>query len=87
MSKVAIVYSIMPSSPQADLNAIKQSIINNMPSYAEIKGFAIKPVAFGLNAIHVMVVTDDKIGSENIEKILSKIDDVQNVSVVEYNLL
>jgi len=47
-----------------------------------------KPVAFGLKALHILIVIDDKKGgAEQIEDAISKVPGVQSVEIVEMGLL
>ena len=88
MGQVAVVYSIMPESPDTDLENLKESIAKTLPKDAVIRGTAIKPVAYGLNAIHIMVIIDDKKGGvEEIEKSFSGIKGIQSVDTVEVTLV
>ena len=88
MGQVAIVYAIMPESPEIDLSKLKDEIAKAVPPFAVLKGTAEKPVAYGLNAIHVMVTLDDKKGgAEDIEKAFSQLKGVQSVDTVEISLV
>jgi len=78
----------MPESPDIDLGKLKDSIAKAVPPYAKLRGTAEKPVAFGLNAIHVMVILDDKKGgAEEMEQAFAKLPGVQSVDTVEVSLL
>lgn len=88
MGQVVVVYSVMPESPSVDLAALKDSIGKAIPSYATVRGMADKPVAFGLTAVHVMVVMDDKSGgAEDVEKALNGLKNIQSVDTVEVTLM
>lgn len=88
MGKVAITYNIMPESPEIDLNTVRSDIYKNMPEGAEVKGTAVKPVAFGLNAIKVLVIVGEKPGiADEVEKRLAAIPGVESVDVAETDLM
>lgn len=88
MGKVAITFNIMPENPDTDINEIKNSIPKKMPEGAELKGMVVNPVAFGLNAIKILVIVGDKSGiADEVEKNLSTLEGVQSVDVVETELV
>jgi elongation factor 1-beta len=88
MSKVAIVYSILPSTPEVNISELRTEIRDSIPEGVEFRGTAVKPVAFGLNAIHLMVIVDDRKGeAEKVEKSLKNLKNVQSVDTVEVSLL
>jgi elongation factor 1-beta len=86
MAKAIITIKIMPESPDIDLSKISPQI------EAKINAFAgegdrkkeIEPIAFGLNALKIIFVMDEKKGStEPLEKDISGIEGVQSVEVVD----
>jgi elongation factor 1-beta len=88
MGQRAVVYSIMPESPQVDLGRLKDDVKKILPKGIELRGTAEKPVAFGLTALHIMIVLDDKTGgTEEFEQALSKIQGIQTVDTVEDTLI
>ena len=88
MGKVAITYSIMPRSADIDLDAVRSAVYKSMPSGAEVKGTAVKPIAFGLNAVKVLVIVGDRPGvADEVEKRLAAISGVESVEVVETDLV
>jgi elongation factor 1-beta len=88
MGKVAITFNIMPESADVDINTIKDSIPKKMPKGAELKGMVVNPVAFGLNAIKILVIVGDQPGiADQVEKNLSELEGIQSVDVVETELV
>ncbi len=88
MGKVAISYNIMPENPDVDLSSLSDSIKGKMPKGAELKGLVVTPVAFGLNAIKILVIVDDAAGiADEVEKNLSTLDGIQSVDVVDTELV
>jgi elongation factor 1-beta len=88
MGKVAITYNIMPENPEVDLDAIRSDIYKNMPEGVEVKGTAVNPVAFGLNAIKVLIIVGDEPGiADEVEKRLAAISGVESVEAVDTDLV
>ncbi|MCK5548436.1 MAG: elongation factor 1-beta [Thermoplasmata archaeon] len=88
MGRVAITFNIMPETPDVDLDSVSKSIRDCMPEGAELKGMVVNPVAFGLNAIKILVIVGDKGGiADQVEKNLSELDGIQSVDVVETELV
>ena len=75
MGNVAVSLKIMPESPDTDLEKLKEEISKKI----EIKDSKIEPLAFGLNALKILIITPDK-ESENL---ISEIRSVNGVSEVE----
>lgn len=88
MGEVGMQYRILPEGLEVDLEKLKQDIIKALPTEAALKASEEKPVAFGLKALHVLIVIDDKKGgAEQIEDAISKVPGVQSVEIVEMGLL
>jgi elongation factor 1-beta len=88
MGEVAIVYKIMPDGPEVDLDNLQKSIKETIPDYARLNKIEIKPVAFGLKALEVQIILDDKKGgAEDIERSLGEIDNVQSIEAIHVGLL
>jgi elongation factor 1-beta len=84
MGDVAISIKIMPTSPEVDLEKLKITISGIM----EIKDTKIEPLAFGLNALKILVVKPDTGGgTEDIEKQLKELPEIETVEVEEVTLL
>ena len=79
MSRVLVVLRVMPENVNVDVKLLKKEILSKMS--AEIQEV---PIAFGLIALNVVTIIDDKEGEvEKIEKILREIKGVREVDVVE----
>ena len=88
MGKVAITYSILPESPEVDIDSLLRSVRSAMPKGAELRGSVVNPVAFGLNAIKILVVVGDEPGiADQVEKNLIELKGVQSVDVVDTELV
>lgn len=88
MGEVGLQYRVLPEGLEVDLDRLEQDIRNALPEGAKLKASEQRPVAFGLKALHVLVVMDDKKGgSEQVETAISAVAGVQSVEIVEMGLL
>lgn len=88
MGKVAITYNILPESPEVDINSLLDSIRSAIPKGVELRGSVVNPVAFGLNAIKILVIVGDESGiADEVEKNLLELKGVQSVDVVDTELV
>lgn len=88
MGEVALQYRILPESLDVDLAKLTEQVKAALPKGALLKAHELKPVAFGLKALHVLIVVDDKQGgAEQIEAAVSAVAGVQSVEIVEMGLL
>ena len=85
MGTVLITTKIMPDSPDADLNAIKDAA-KSMLEQEGGKNISIeeRPVAFGLKSIHIKVELPEEKGSEKVESLLSSIQHVSSAVIEDY---
>ena len=78
--KVLITYKIMPETVDSNLEEIKNNIMSSLKEKCEVKDIKEEPIAFGLRALKILVMVEDKQGiADEIEKILSEIDGVESV--------
>lgn len=88
MGEVALQYRVLPDGLEVDLDELLDSITKALPEGAQLKASEKKPVAFGLNALHVLVVLDDKKGgADKVEATLAGVLGVQSVEIVQMGLL
>ena len=81
-------YRILPEGLEVDLDKLKLEIAKALPKEAVLRASETKPLAFGLKALHVLIVIDDKKGgAEQIEDAITKVPGVQSVEIVEMGLL
>jgi elongation factor 1-beta len=83
MGKVAVLFRVVPESPETDINVIKQKI----EKIVSVKDFRVEPLAFGINQLKILVVSDDKEGLGNIEDKLKKISGVASAEVESVTLI
>ena len=88
MGEVAIIYRVMPDGPEIDLETIKKNISKLIPEKAKVNKIEEKPIAFGLKALEVQIIINDREGgAEEIESALNKLENVQSVEVIHLGLL
>lgn len=89
MGDVAIRMKVMPESTEVDLVKLREAIKAAVPKYARLHAIEEKPIAFGLKALIVVTIMDDKGGHnpEETELSLAKIPGVESVEVEEVGLL
>ncbi len=88
MGEVVATIKLMPENPDVDIAKIKEDIEKSIPEEAELHKIEEEPIAFGLIALNVMVVVGDiEGGTEKVEEILSKIENVSSVEVVDVRRL
>jgi len=86
MGKVAVSFRIMPEGVEVDLDAIQRRVKEALGG--KLKKLAVKPVAFGLKAVEVIVLVDDASGEvERVEAALGGIPGVGGVEATEVTLL
>jgi len=86
MANSIVTLKIMPESPSIDLGKIESEVKKAIVKYAgegETRT-SIEPIAFGLKALKIIFVVDEKKGgTDNLEKNISKIKGVNSVEVVD----
>ncbi len=87
MANAVVTIRLMPESPDVDLGQLESVIKEQVSSFtgrqAEVR-FEKRPVAFGLQALDVLFVMDEQIGSpDDLEASLVKITGVQSASVTD----
>jgi len=86
MGKVAISFRILPEGVEVDLDGVQARVRESLGG--RLRKLEVKPVAFGLKAVHAIVVVDDAGGEmERVEAALSAIPGVGGVETTEVSLL
>ncbi len=88
MARIVITMKIMPSSPEADLDKIKEQAIEKIKEYTEEEDTEMKTsyeeVAFGLKSINIIFVADESKGStDKLEEKIKSIEDVNSAEVID----
>ena len=88
MGEVALKYRLMPESPDSNTDAIVESIPSVIPEDASLGAHEIKPFAFGLNAIMIVIMGIDREGfATEVEDALNGLSNVQTVVLEEQSLV
>jgi len=84
MGTVAVKMKIMPSSPEADLEQIKEEAKKILED-EEFHGtnFSEEPIAFGLKAVIVSFGGSEDKEMESLQKKLEEIENVNSVNVLD----
>ncbi|MEM2839920.1 MAG: elongation factor 1-beta [Thermoplasmata archaeon] len=88
MGDVAVRYRLLPESPEQDIDALMETLKKSLPPEVKFRASEIKPFAFGLKSIEILVVFKDAGGlSEQTENALQQVPGIQSVEVLEMGLL
>ncbi len=83
MGEVAVQLKIMPNSPDVDLKGLSNRITSEVAEHGRMYGCEVQPIAFGLKALILTVIVEDKEGgTEAVEASISGIDEVEGLQVV-----
>lgn len=84
MGRVGIVLTVMPESPETDLDALSDAIRDAI----DVDDMEREEVAFGLKALKVStIVADGEGGTDAIENAVAGLDGVRSVEVTDMNRL
>jgi len=88
VGEVGLQYRVLPEGLEIDLKKLEDDINKALPQFAKLRAAEQRPLAFGLKALHVLIVMDDKKGgAEQVEAAISGVPGVQSVEIVEMGLL
>jgi len=88
MGQCAMTFKLMPTEVDVDFNKMRQNVMAKIPKDAKLNGFREVPIAFGLKALEVSIILNDRTGGgDEIERILAEIEDVSSVDLVQMGLL
>jgi len=88
VGEVGLQYRVLPEGLEVDLKKLEGEIEKALPDFAKMRAAEQRPLAFGLKALHVLIVMDDKKGgAEQVESAISGVAGVQSVEIVEMGLL
>ena len=88
MGEVAITYRIMPENADVNISELADKVADTSRKIAKIQGMQEKPIAFGITAILIRVIIEDKEGGpDEIETALTGIEGVQNVETMDMTRL
>jgi len=88
MGEVLMIFKLMPSGVEVDLEEMKENVKTSLPAEVKLNKIDEKPIAFGLVALEVSVILDDRSGGGDVvEEVLGNIKDVNSVDLVDMGLL
>jgi elongation factor 1-beta len=88
VGEVGMQYRVLPEGLEVDLDKLKDDIGKALPHGAVLRASEQRPVAFGLKALHILIVLDDKKGgADQVETAIASVPGVQSVEIVEMGLL
>lgn len=83
MGEVAVQMKIMPGDVAVDLKRLSDHIALASPRDARLHNCEVQPVAFGLKALLITFIVEDKEGgTEGLEEIIANMEEVESVQVV-----
>ena len=85
MARVILTFKLMGASPEVDLEKVKEKAQTLITAFgAELGKSEEQPIAFGLKALLLYVISDESKGSADaLEEDLSKIEGVKSVTVTD----
>ena len=84
MAQVVVTLKIMPQSPDVDLAELEKQAREKIIDFCSSQEFKtqIQPIAFGLKALIIYFVMDEKIGAtDRLEQAISQLEGVESVEV------
>lgn len=83
MAEVAVQLKIMPRSPDINLKTLSDEISSRVAQFGRIHSSVESPIAFGLKALLLTVIVEDKEGgTEALEASILEIDAIESVQAV-----
>jgi len=85
MGIVIVTFTIMPKSPETDLDKVKEEATKLISEFGgEVGKSEVEPVAFGLKAVKLIFTTDEKNGgTDELEEKIVALDDVNSCEVTD----
>lgn len=89
MSNVVVTIRVMPESIDVDINSLNEEVMKHLKKFTgredeESYKKSIVPVAFGLQAIQIIFVYDEKKGgTDPLEDILRNMEGVGGVEILD----
>ncbi|MDD3263514.1 MAG: elongation factor 1-beta [Candidatus Nanoarchaeia archaeon] len=82
---LVVSYKIMASDPDVDMEELVRKVTPVLTKYGiEYGKHSVEPVAFGLKALILHVLSNDDIGTpEELENELEDFEEIENVQVIQ----
>lgn len=85
MAKAIITLKIMPETADTDLKTLETQATAAIESEGgKVGKLERHPIAFGLQSLEIIFMSDETLGSDVFEQKVSEIEGVQSVQVVEF---
>lgn len=81
LAKLLLVYKVLPSGAEVDLDSMAESIKAALPGGVSVRGHSKEPLAFGIHYLKLQLVMDDAGGL--LEGTESAVRGVEGVSEME----
>ncbi len=82
MARLVARIRIWPADAESNLDGVVRSLKSSMPEGMEMKGHAMEPIAFGLNAIVGDFLLDDAEGQmDRLEESIKSVEGVGQIEV------
>lgn len=81
MTKLVARIKVLPTDTDINLEGIVDKLKSSLPDGMQVRNSAKEPIAFGLNALIVDFLLEDKEGQ--MDKLESALKDTQGVSEIE----
>ena len=84
MAQVVVTLKIMPQSPEVNLEKLEVKAKEEIVKFCNSQEFKtqVQPIAFGLKALIIYFVMDEKIGTtDELEQKISQLEGVEAVDV------
>ena len=83
MGRIVIAYKILPSESTVNLELLKEKIKKQLAGIASVQRFVEEPIAFGLCALKVNMVLQEKEGIlDETEKRMTSIEEVGQIQTL-----
>jgi translation elongation factor aEF-1 beta len=83
MGTVAIIYRVMPDDATINIKDLQDKIEAVIPKEAKLQGMMVKDVAFGIKAILMRILVNDKVGGGIPDKIEADVGAIAGVASIE----
>jgi len=85
MAQLVVTIKIMPESPDIDLKSIEEQAKKEITKFGgDVGKVEIELIAFGLKALNLIFVMDEKKGgTDSLEENISRIDGVRSAEVTD----
>lgn len=81
MTRLVARIKVLPTDADTNLDGLVEKLKSSLPDGMQIKNSAKEPIAFGLNALIVDFLLEDKEGQ--MDKLESAVRDTEGVSEIE----